>query len=292
MAARNYCFTVNNPLEDVPLEFPSTVKYAVYQLECGAQGTKHYQGYMELDKPHTMTAVKKWEGVWEKAHLEKRLGTRDQARAYCMKADSRVLGPWEHGEFTGHGAGSRTDLAEVRDAILAGMSRNEVMMNYVDVLAKYPRFIDTCVQAGVKLRAKKIEDFQPRQWQEELLDVLLGEPSEREVIWVVDPVGNSGKSYLSKYMVQELGAFYCNGGKATDIVYSYGGERIAIFDYVRDSKEYVNYGVIEQVKNGMMFNAKYESCLKFCDVPHVVVFSNFEPDRSKFSADRWKVIYL
>ena len=43
------------------------------------------------------------------------------------------------------------------------------------------------------------------------------------------------------------------------------------------------------VKNGILYNTKYVSEMRVCDIPHVIVFSNGEPDRSKLSADRWDV---
>lgn len=293
MAQRNYCFTINNPQEDIPVEFPEdVVRYAVYQAERGAEGTVHYQGYMELNKPVTVIGVKKWGDMWNRAHLERRMGTREQARNYCMKEDTRVSGPYEFGDFASGGKGTRSDLNEVRDAIMNGMTKEEVLMEYVDVIAKYPRLVDTCIQVSAKNRAQRIIDFEPRVWQESLIDRLSADPHPREIVWVYDGVGNTGKSYLSKYLVQEHGAFYCNGGKAADICYSYAGERIAIFDFVRDAKDYVNYGVIEQIKNGMMFSCKYESNMKVFNVPHVIVMANFMPDQAKMSIDRWNIIQI
>lgn len=34
-------------------------RYIVYQGEIGAEGTYHYQGYVEYDRPVRMTALKK-----------------------------------------------------------------------------------------------------------------------------------------------------------------------------------------------------------------------------------------
>lgn len=82
-------------------------------------------------------------------------------------------------------------------------------------------------------------------------------------------------------------AFYCTGGKHADVFHAYDGQPICIFDFPRDSEEFVCYGVIEAIKNGMYFSAKYDSTVKQFDVPHVLVFSNFMPVFSKFSEDRW-----
>ena len=63
-------------------------------------------------------------------------------------------------------------------------------------------------------------------------------------------------------------------------------------DLARDSHDYVNYGALEQLKNGLVYNTKYESGMRMFDTPHVVVFSNFPPDETKISPDRVKLTTL
>lgn len=94
---RNWCFTVNNPDIDDILPDHADIRYVVWQRERGAEGTEHWQGYVEFDKPMRLAAVKLWLPT---AHFEPRRGTRDQARDYCMKADSRINGPWERGDWS------------------------------------------------------------------------------------------------------------------------------------------------------------------------------------------------
>ena len=38
-----------------------------------------------------------------------------------------------------------------------------------------------------------------------------------------------------------------------------------------------------------MFSCKYESTMKMHDTPHVVVFSNWAPDKTRLSQDRWDI---
>ena len=44
-----------------------------------------------------------------------------------------------------------------------------------------------------------------------------------------------------------------------------------------------------QLHRGILYNTKYVSEMRVCDIPYVIVFSNGEPDRSKLFADRWDV---
>lgn len=111
---RNVFFTLNfteeDPLEETGLllqeEFPEWVTYMVYQLEVGAEGGEHYQGYMEFMGKHSFASICAIPGM-ARAHLEPRRGTPLQADAYCRKADTRVDGPWSWGVMKEQGEKSR-----------------------------------------------------------------------------------------------------------------------------------------------------------------------------------------
>lgn len=82
-------------------------------------------------------------------------------------------------------------------------------------------------------------------------------------------------------------AFYISGGKTADIALAYARQDIVIFDFAREQEERVNYHCIEKFKDGLMWSPKYNSKTKIFRPPRVLVFSNFEPDVTKLSADRW-----
>lgn len=112
MSARTWCFTYNNPTESADeliahLQTFPKIRACVFQKEQGEEGTPHYQGYLELTSVHRLAGMKK---ILATAHFEIRRGTRDQARAYCQKEESRVDGPWEFGDWPAGGQGQRTDL--------------------------------------------------------------------------------------------------------------------------------------------------------------------------------------
>lgn len=110
---RNYVFTINFQGDELPVvKTPSHATYICYQHERGANGNNHFQGYIELDQPVTLTWLKR--NVHDGAHYEPRAGTAEQARAYAMKEDTRVAGPWEIGTFRGSRQGKRTDIEELR----------------------------------------------------------------------------------------------------------------------------------------------------------------------------------
>ncbi|AUM61711.1 Rep [uncultured virus] len=119
MALRHWCITVfdiENFYVDLDQDQWKDIRYLVYQIEkCPDTGKEHIQGYVEFKKLIRMAGVKKLFND-KTMHLEKRRGTRDEARAYCMKEESRVKGPFELGEWLKSNkdgetaSGNRTDL--------------------------------------------------------------------------------------------------------------------------------------------------------------------------------------
>lgn len=131
-----------------------------------------------------------------------------------------------------------------------------------------------------------------RKWQDEVLR-RIDIQSNRQILWVYDEEGNKGKTFLSKYLCVMKGAIRFQNGKSADIKYAYNGQDIVIFDYVRSMEEIVNYGIIECMKDGIMFSTKYESKQKYGHTnTKVVCFSNFKPAIDKMSLDRWDLLNI
>lgn len=141
------------------------------------------------------------------------------------------------------------------------------------------------------LNNKKLHD-----WQQKIIDFLNDDADERSIHWYYDPIGCKGKTTLAKHLcIKYPNNILYVGGKANDIKYAItqftdnprNDLKLVIFDFSRTIENYVSYQAIEEVKNGIFFNNKYEAKMVVFNSPHVVVFSNFEPDTSTLSADRW-----
>lgn len=281
---RAWCFTLNNPSKDIDYGLPD-LRFCVHQLEQGEGGTYHWQGYAEFLKPKRLAALRQW---IEGAHWELRRGTGEQAAAYCTKEETRIAGPWLHGHQS-TGQGQRIDLESYRSDILRGASDEELLENHLTTVARFPKLASTIRRARSAASAAKITIANPTPWQQKAIDIANATPDIREVHWFVDLLGNSGKTHLCRHMINNFGAFYSVGGKHADVLYAYEGQSVVCFDFPRSAEEFVCYSVIEALKNGVVTISKYESRTFLFPVPTVLVFSNFEPDRSKLSADRWKV---
>ena len=83
-------------------------------------------------------------------------------------------------------------------------------------------------------------------------------------------------------------------GKRDDIAHALDtSKKIFLFDIPREQLQFLQYPVLESIKDQMVFSPKYESICKTLPTPvHVVVFTNEEPDFSKMTDDRYNVIRL
>lgn len=141
--ARTWCGTLNNPdnLEDSDLVaafLPLGFKYLVAQLEVGDSGTPHLQFYVEFKRTVRFTRLKK---ALPTAHFETRRGSRDEARNYCMKDDTRTAGPWEHGTWV-QTPGQRTDLEGLFALARSAVPLKDVYEAYPASALRYHRGID------------------------------------------------------------------------------------------------------------------------------------------------------
>jgi len=61
-------------------------------------------------------------------------------------------------------------------------------------------------------------------------------------------------------------------------------------DVSRQGHSSFQYEPLEAIKNGLLVSGKYHGREVILETtPRVVVFSNYHPDYSKLSGDRWKV---
>lgn len=105
----------------------------------GDTGTPHYQGYIELSRPCRMHQL--LESFDDIPHLEQRRGSREQARDYCRKPESRLEEAVEVGEWKERGQGRRSDLIEIAKKINEGGSMRDIAAEYPSQFILYNRGI-------------------------------------------------------------------------------------------------------------------------------------------------------
>ena len=137
-----------------------------------------------------------------------------------------------------------------------------------------------------------------RAWQLQLHKILDQPANMRDVYWIYDKDGNSGKTwftnYVSKYYPDEI--YATQATRAVEMLYqlaSYTKVRAMILDIPRNKAiQYLSYDTIEAVKSGQVNSTKYVPIRKSFDSMHVICFSNSWPNVHALSLDRWKVYEL
>lgn len=281
---KTWMFTLNNYTEEQAAwctaysTEPNIVRMTVSK-EVGETGTPHLQGCITWKSNKRLAGCNKLlKAHWTKAD------SPDAAHEYPVKSDSDVFVQVNN---KNKGQGKRVDIPEMAAAIRAADNWNQVL----DIPGVNRHFAwAKAVWAAKPQPGESIEDFRP--WQHKLYLELLEEPDKRKIIWYYDETGGSGKTTMGIHMIS-MGAYYCCNGKSSDIVFAYQNQKIIVFDLARSSETVTNYMVIEKLKDGVMFSAKYESQTKYRKGgAHMVVFSNFLPDKSQMSADRWDIRVL
>lgn len=147
----------------------------------------------------------------------------------------------------------------------------------------------------LKCISDEYKNVQWRPWQQEVLNLLDGPVDPRTIHWYWEPVGNSGKSYLTKYLALTRDIIICDGKKAdifNQVRMSLEAKKqpkIIILDIPRAYIGNVQYPVIEQLKNGCIYSGKYEGGICVFPRPHVIAFANSRPDIESLSHDRWNI---
>lgn len=288
--AKRWCFTLNNySAEDIEritaLEENADVQYVIFGREVSSTGTPHLQGFVYFRSRKYMSQCIQIVG---QSHFSVTRSVQASID-YCKK----------DGDFTEIGdppkeKGSRTDLEafkhDVKDGMLDMKTLREV---HSKVVADYPSFVRSYVKDNRSV--PEVRSHPLRVWQSELNEYLNRPPDSREIVFVVDTVGNQGKTWYARYyqsLHEHTQIILPTKKDAMAFVLSVDS-RVIFFDCPRSKQgEFIQYDFLEEVKNGYVFSTKYESELKVLETPHVVVLMNEHPHMDKLSADRYKIIVL
>lgn len=140
-----------------------------------------------------------------------------------------------------------------------------------------------------------VKVHEPRGWQTSVMNIIATEPDERTIHWYWENTGGVGKTALCKYLVVKHAALMLTG-KSNDMYHMIskfpGKRKLFLIDVPRSAQDYINYGAIEQIKNGLIFSGKYEGAQLVFNSPHVFVFANQPPNYDMMSRDRWNVVCI
>lgn len=224
----------------------------VFQLErAPTTGRLHFQGRISLqEKKRHNELVTQFHPEWNITWLWE-YGNEPQSFTYVTKDETRVAGPWSD-----------------RDK---------------------PRYIPRQIR-GITLQG----------WQLELYNNLQAWDTRR-IHFVLDKTGGIGKSTFCTYMAVLKGAILVpqacqTADDMSQYLCSRVGERteglIFMLDIPRsvESKSWGKWlSVLEDIKNGHLYDHRYRATELWIDSPGIVVFTNEEPPMRMLTSDRWVI---
>lgn len=282
---------------------PKGVKFMNGQLErCPTSGRLHWQCFVQSQRKHP--------AIWFQKLFSKEKGVRDRhgngtstksvlcrwvhfkqvhidngASSYGHKDDSCEdpntrfqLGTLDHGNKC------KTELK--RDAILACTRWEDVLaIDGVDRTLAWAREVWNCKPAKPKHVAQRCFP-----WQYDFLTLIKNHNpavDNRKIHFFIDGGFGAGKSEATKIAEAHFGAtaLTVSGTTIRDLNSAYNKERCVIFDipfdcHLRDWP----FQMMENLKNGRITVAKYQSHNLYFESPCVIVFCNILPDLSQHLA--------
>jgi len=292
--SKHWVFTLNNY---TALEYDSMVafsetpecEYIVIGKEMGDNGTPHLQGYVCFTNRKTLASVKRL--LSDRAHLETMRGKPMEASTYCKKDGDY----YEFGSLPA-GRGKRTDWELLLEYVTSCDSRptdRSLWEKFPSLRGRYREGIRQMIETFHPILPRVEGDL--REWQQALEAQLRGPPNDRTVIFAVDPVGGAGKSWFVKYCLKTFDDVQVMKiGKRDDLAFAVDETKMKfLIDIPRQNMQFMQYPVLEMLKDQLIFSPKYESRMKVLPNPvHVVVFCNEQPDMYALTNDRYDIIQL
>lgn len=292
--AKHWQFTINNYTDDDESVLASQgddehVAYLIYGKEVSSSGTPHLQGHVSFSKQLRFSQVK--ERLPDGAHLEVVRLLQSHVE-YCKKDGNYTEFGTPPNFSNDSRSASRLEFDEFRSTVASGVFDSpELREKHPNVMARYPHFARSIVR-DLFPDIPKLPADSLRPWQRRVVEFCNAPVDPRRILFVVDERGNSGKTYLGRFLfgnhekVQVIRA-----GRVADMALIYSATtKILVVDVPRQRVDTLQYSFLEQVKDGMLLSAKYESQMKIFPPPHVIVFMNEDPDMKALSEDRYKIL--
>ena len=247
---RAWCLTLNNPTDEELMHLNGLderyMKYAIFGMEVGEEGTPHIQGYVAFKNAKTLTATKKFLGT-DRVHMEIAQGTPFENFSYCSKdTEFFEVGtrPEEHGEL---------DAWEDILAMIEGGFNNR------QIVRKYPGIAIRCQSAIEKYRTE-YEWAECRAWR------------DMEVSYIGGPTGcgkTRGILYNDDGSV-DTDVYRCTNGK--NPFDKYDGESTIVFEEFRS--QYMCRDMLNWIDgHPLLLPARYAD--RMAKFTKVVILSNW-----------------
>lgn len=260
--------------------------YFSCQLElCPTSQRLHIQAYCECKSGRQFS----WYGQrkWHAVQVKKDNG----ASNYGNKERTRVEGPLEFGEKKKDpkegGEIEKKRWSDARTSAKEGRFcdiDDQIFIQYYSSLKR--------IHADEKAKEAIKWEYEFHPWQYQIM-ARLGVIEDRKIIWIYDEIGGVGKTKFSKWLGSQPNSIYLGLEKKENILYMVEKEELIIFDIARSEIEFLNYSIVEKLKDGAWIAGKYEGKKIYRQKDaNIIVFSNSLPTYEKLSLDRWEIYQI
>lgn len=144
-----------------------------------------------------------------------------------------------------------------------------------------------------------LEGKELKPFQQEIIDLIKEEPDDRTIHWYWEKDGCKGKTALCKHICIHNNCLILNGKQNDmfDAILRWKEQKgdfpdTIVIDIPRSNIDYVSWGAIEKIKDGLFYSGKYEGGMVIMNSPHVICMANSMPELSKLSLDRWNIKHI
>ena len=273
------------------------VRFVRGQLErCEFTGREHLQFYINTFTPRSPPSLKDHDrNVWVTV-----VRINNGAHNYCLKENTRISGPWEFGDKP-VSRNNKIDLKEKNKIIMEKGAIQAVKDGLISIekLPQYLKGLQLLENLSIVERMKNQEfPWVFHQWQKEILEkVSNSQLGDRKIIFIVDQEGGRGKTKFFGWLgATKQDVFqYLSIGKKEDMLNLARPEvKTYILDVARSEAEFVNYALLEKLKDGSWSSGKYEGKVSFGwnEIKNMIVCMNEFPKKTALSKDRYDVYEL
>lgn len=243
-----------------------------------------------------MTAPRWWDLTIPKGVLETKHIVSLFERA---KADRFVIGE-EKGTITGY------EHFQCKAHFRKPMTLNEMKTFFGEQAHCEPSIckdFSYCEKEGKFYRSwqgalAQFHDIELRNWQKQVITDLEMQ-NDRQVTVVKDEMGNNGKSWLAKHLVAKYNYAYVPAMPQFEdymfMAMAHPNAKGFVFDLPRADtiqQKKAMWMAMETIKNGYLYDKRYEFKEQWREPPKMVVFCNEDVPVEVLSKDRWRRYYL
>lgn len=300
---KQYFYTFNNYTEETRDKLIKYLEEHGKHHVCGREvapttGTPHLQGVFTLRKKQ------RWNLIKDRLHAA--IGNKNLSLQVSRNYKAAVKYCKKEGNFYEHGAqpprSGGHQLDPFKAAVKTGNhSTVELREMYSSCFASYPRFcLDYIADHAPKLPPSSLPG-PLRPFQRCLKEYIDGAVNRREILFVVDEVGNNGKSSFAMHCIDNdplEATEMVEMGKKDNMFYDFTAYEPSKFptvlfvDCERADAHLMQYGTLVKIKEGRFISHKFHAKRIRYSPPHMVVLMNEHPNYAELSIDRIRVMIL